>query len=163
MPQRKRVFFARLPAPHGEAEREVRCDARADPERRRLRSCERGSCCPSNAQEGDAGAGVARRERSKETATVVGQFERYDFGKADMGHRRKCEACNGSGYIVVGAGLAVLEAIYPDLPIREMVQRGWLGDVGDGEDAKRCECGFFAFWQAETHEQVREQLTSRIL
>jgi hypothetical protein len=75
-----------------------------------------------------------------------------------MSQQRKCEACGGRGYIVVGVGLAALEDKYPALPIREIEQRGWLGDVGDGEDVVRCDAAFLGFWDAETHEEVAEKL-----
>lgn len=68
---------------------------------------------------------------------------------------RQCEACGGSGYIVLGAGLNALQDKYPDFPIREMAQRGWLGDVGDGEDVERCDAAFLGFWGVSTHAEAR--------
>lgn len=70
---------------------------------------------------------------------------------------RPCEHCGGSGVIVVGAGLAALQDRYPELPIREMAKRGWLGDIGDGEDVARCESAFLRFWKCEAHAEVREK------
>lgn len=71
-----------------------------------------------------------------------------------MSETRVCAACGGAGFIVVGAGLAALEARYPDLPVREMERRGWLGDVGDGEDVERVDRAFLAFWRVASHDDV---------
>lgn len=71
-----------------------------------------------------------------------------------MSERKPCEACCGRGYVIVGAGLAALENQYPGLPIREMEQRGWFGDVGNGEDVARCDASFLRFWGVTTHADV---------
>lgn len=54
--------------------------------------------------------------------------------KAKRG-RVKCEYCEGRGYFVTGAGLAALQDKYPEFPIREIQNRGWLGfpDEADGD------------------------------
>lgn len=72
--------------------------------------------------------------------------------------KRTCETCGGRGYIEVGVGLNALQDRYPELPIREMVQRGWLCDVGDGDDVARCDAAFLEFWGVESHDEVQKRL-----
>jgi hypothetical protein len=74
--------------------------------------------------------------------------------------KRVCEACGGTGYVIVGAGLAALERRYPSLPIREMEKRGWLAGLKDVEDVADCEAAFFRFWQVTSHAEVQEILSS---
>lgn len=69
-----------------------------------------------------------------------------------------CPSCGGAGYIEVGAGLDALQERYPDLPIREMARRGWFGDIGDGEDVAWCDAAFLRFWNAPTHNELRDRI-----
>lgn len=53
-----------------------------------------------------------------------------------------------------GSGIDALERRYPTLPIAEMVMRGWLGDIGDGDDEAVCDAAFLRFWRAASHDEV---------
>lgn len=75
-----------------------------------------------------------------------------------MSDTRVCETCGGTGRIVIGPGFAALQERYPDLPIREMARRGWIGAVGDGEDVARCDSGFLSFWGVASHDEVQKLL-----
>jgi hypothetical protein len=48
-----------------------------------------------------------------------------------------------------------LVSMYSDLPVREMADRGWFGDVGEGEAVAVVEGGFLAFWGVRSHDDVR--------
>jgi hypothetical protein len=75
-----------------------------------------------------------------------------------MSQRRICDACGGAGHIDAGVGLIALEYRYPELPIREMARRGWLGNVGDGDDVLVCDAAFLRFWGVDTHAEVKDLL-----
>jgi hypothetical protein len=77
-----------------------------------------------------------------------------------VSERRSCETCGGRGYVVVGAGLVPLEERYPDLPIHEMYERGWLAGAGDGEDVQVCDEAFLRFWRVDSHEAVVAYMAS---
>jgi hypothetical protein len=67
--------------------------------------------------------------------------------------RRKCEHCHGRGYFVEGAGLVALQEKYPDLPMREIQDRGWLG-YPDEDDMTACDAAFLRFWEVASHEEL---------
>lgn len=73
-----------------------------------------------------------------------------------MSETRICEVCRGTGRVLAGAGLDALQREWPDLPIREMAQRGWI-DAGDVENVARCEASFLRFWEASSHAEIRDR------
>lgn len=102
---------------------------------------------------------AAIRSAARESTTNSGIVFAHRAEEQVMAEQRVCEACGGCGYIVVPNGLSILQDKYPTLPIREMEKRGWLGDVGDGEDVARCDAAFLRFWGAKSHSEVRSILS----
>lgn len=80
--------------------------------------------------------------------------------KKRMRTRKKCEACGGCGYIEFDVGLAALQERYPDLPMREMQDRGWLG-FPDENDVAACDAAFLTFFEVASHEEYARKRTER--
>lgn len=76
--------------------------------------------------------------------------------------RKKCETCNGAGFLLLQAGLAALDDRYPTLPIYEMHKRGWIGSGidPDGDDVPSCDASFLRFFGVQTHDEVEAILHS---
>lgn len=70
--------------------------------------------------------------------------------------RTTCSACAGRGYFEHGVGFHRIQQLYPDLPVGEMLSRGWFGEV-DEEDESACELAFLAFWGVASHAELREK------
>lgn len=75
--------------------------------------------------------------------------------------RITCSSCNGEGLVTVFDGIAALAEKYPGLPVREMANRGWFGDIRD-DDEPGCDAAFLKFWNAGSHEEVAAILSGDI-